>query len=91
MQELLAPRHRRAIMQIAISVMGVFPGACPTVVNGVALCGLSLAHARQAGEPATLSGIFTTEQAKDGERTFRSRCAPCHGADLHAIDPTLQT
>jgi mono/diheme cytochrome c family protein len=53
----------------------------------VALCGLSIAHAQQVGERTTLHGVFTAEQAKNGERTFQSRCAPCHGADLRAVDP----
>ena len=53
----------------------------------VALCGLTVGHAQQPGERTTLSGVFTTEQAKNGERLFQARCAPCHGVDLHAINP----
>ena len=53
----------------------------------IAVCGFSLAHAQQAGERTTSSGVFTAEQAKSGERSFQSRCAGCHGTDLHATDP----
>src|SRR5256885_513796 len=45
------------------------------------------AHDQQAGERTTSSGVFTAEQAKSGERSFQSRCAGCHGTDLHATDP----
>jgi len=47
----------------------------PAMVLSIALCGLSFAHAQQAGERTTLSGVFTAEQAKNGERIFRSRYA----------------
>jgi mono/diheme cytochrome c family protein len=46
-----------------------------------------VAHAQQAGERTTSSGVFTAEQAKNGEQNFQARCAGCHGADLHATDP----
>src|SRR5439155_22589279 len=49
--------------------------------------GCFAAHAQQAGERTTASGVFTAEQAKNGERTYQARCAGCHGADLHAVDP----
>ena len=49
----------------------------------------AFAHAQQAGERTTLSGVFTAEQAKNGERIFQSRCAACHGSDLHATDPEV--
>ena len=55
-----------------------------TLVCLIALCALSFAHAQQAGERTTLSGVFSAEQAKNGERIFQSRCAACHGSDLHA-------
>ena len=61
----------------------------PAMVLPIALCGLPFAHAQQAGERTTLSGVFTAEQAKNGERIFRSRCAACHGSDLHATDPEV--
>ena len=60
----------------------------PAMVLSIPLCGLSFAHAQQA-ERTTLSGVFTAEQAKNGERIFRSRCAACHGSDLHATDPEV--
>ena len=60
-----------------------------TLVCLIALCALSFAHAQQAGERTTLSGVFTAEQAKNGERIFQSRCAACHGSDLHATDPEV--
>ena len=46
-----------------------------TLVCLIALCALSFAHAQQAGERTTLSGVFTADQAKNGERIFQSRCA----------------
>ena len=52
-----------------------------------AFCAFSFAHAQQAGERTTLSGVFTADQAKNGERMFQARCAACHGSDLHATDP----
>jgi alcohol dehydrogenase (cytochrome c) len=58
----------------------------PAIFLSIALCGLPLAHAQPAGERTTLSGVFTAEQAKNGERVFQSRCAACHGSDLHATD-----
>jgi mono/diheme cytochrome c family protein len=36
---------------------------------------------------STASGVFTAEQAKNGERVFQAQCAPCHGADLHSVCP----
>jgi hypothetical protein len=39
----------------------------PAMVLPIALCGLSFAHAQQAGERTTLSGVFTTEQVKVGK------------------------
>jgi hypothetical protein len=47
----------------------------PAMVLSIALCGFPFAHAQQAGERTTLSGVFTAEQAKYGERIFQSRCA----------------
>ena len=61
----------------------------PAMVLSIALCGLPFADAQQAGERTTLSGVFTAEQAKNGERIFQSRCAACHGSDLHATDPEV--
>jgi hypothetical protein len=59
------------------------------MVLSIALCGLSFAHAQQVGERTTLSGVFTAEQAKNGERIFQSRCAACRGSNLHATDPPV--
>jgi mono/diheme cytochrome c family protein len=53
----------------------------------VAVCGFAVGNAQQLGQRTTLNGVFTTEQAKSGERLFQARCSPCHGADLHAVDP----
>ena len=61
----------------------------PVMVLSVALCGSSFAYAQQAGERTTLGGVFTAEQAKNGERVFQARCAACHGSDLHATDPEV--
>jgi mono/diheme cytochrome c family protein len=39
------------------------------------------------GTRSTASGVFTAEQAKNGERVFQAQCAPCHGPDLQSICP----
>jgi len=39
------------------------------------------------GTRSTADGVFTEEQAKKGEAVYQSRCASCHGADLHSTDP----
>jgi mono/diheme cytochrome c family protein len=41
----------------------------------------------QTGPSSTSSGVFTAEQAKNGERAYQAQCATCHGADLHSIEP----
>src|SRR3954449_9519870 len=51
------------------------------------LCGLSGAPAQKAAPTSTSSGVFTAEQAKSGERQYQSKCASCHGDDLHSTDP----
>ena len=43
--------------------------------------------AAQAGERASSSGVFTAEQAKNGDRIYHERCSKCHGPDLVATDP----
>jgi S-disulfanyl-L-cysteine oxidoreductase SoxD len=48
--------------------------------------GISVTHA-QTGAKSTDSGVFTAEQAKNGERNFQAKCATCHGADLHSTEP----
>src|SRR5437868_6557004 len=35
---------------------------------------------------STAEGVFTDEQAKNGESAYQARCASCHGADLHSTD-----
>jgi len=47
----------------------------------------SITYAQPAGTRSTASGVFTAEQAKNGERAFQDRCAGCHGTDLHSTDP----
>jgi S-disulfanyl-L-cysteine oxidoreductase SoxD len=49
--------------------------------------GLSVTQAQQAGKTSTASGIFTAEQAKNGEAAFQAKCATCHGADMHSTEP----
>ena len=49
--------------------------------------GISVAYAQPTGAKSTASGVFTAEQAKNGERAFQAKCATCHGADLHSTDP----
>jgi len=39
------------------------------------------------GQQTSSNGAFTAEQAKNGERQYQSRCASCHGADLHSTEP----
>jgi mono/diheme cytochrome c family protein len=51
------------------------------------LLGIPLAHAQPAGKRSTASGVYTAEQAKNGELVFQAKCASCHGADLHSTDP----
>jgi cytochrome c553 len=55
-------------------------------VSLVLLVGVCFANAQQAPR-STSSGIFTAEQAKNGERAYQARCASCHGADLRSTDP----
>src|SRR5438552_2165458 len=50
--------------------------------------GLSIGvPAVSAGERTTWSGVFTAEQAKNGDRIYHERCSKCHGPDLVATDP----
>ena len=46
----------------------------------------SITHAQPAGKTSTASGVFSAEQAKNGERAFQAKCATCHGQDLHSTD-----
>ena len=48
------------------------------------LCGTSLLHAQES--KSTSTGVFTEEQAKKGEAAYQSRCASCHGTDLHSTE-----
>jgi mono/diheme cytochrome c family protein len=50
------------------------------------LLGSCVAHAQQPPR-STSSGVFTAEQAKNGERVYQAQCATCHGADLHSTEP----
>jgi mono/diheme cytochrome c family protein len=50
------------------------------------LLGACVAHAQQPPR-STSSGVFTAEQAKNGERVYQAQCATCHGADLHSTEP----
>jgi mono/diheme cytochrome c family protein len=50
------------------------------------LQGFSVSYAQPTGARSTSSGVFTAEQAKNGERAFQAKCATCHGADLHSTD-----
>jgi mono/diheme cytochrome c family protein len=57
------------------------------VVSALALLlGAIITHAQQPPR-STSSGVFTAEQAKNGERVFQAQCASCHGADLHSTEP----
>ncbi len=57
------------------------------VVGSLLLLGISITHAQQAGKTSTASGVFTAQQAKNGESVFQAKCATCHGADLHSTEP----
>ena len=58
-----------------------------TVVASLALLlGVCVAGAQPAAR-STASGVFTAEQAKNGERAYQAQCATCHGADLHSTEP----
>jgi mono/diheme cytochrome c family protein len=46
-----------------------------------------VALAQPTGAPSTARGAFSAEQAKNGERQYQSKCASCHGADLHSTEP----
>jgi mono/diheme cytochrome c family protein len=51
------------------------------------LQGISITNAQPTGTRSTASGVFTAEQAKNGERAFQAKCAGCHGEDLRSTDP----
>jgi mono/diheme cytochrome c family protein len=42
---------------------------------------------QQTSGSLSANGAFTAEQAKNGERQYQSKCASCHGADLHSTEP----
>src|SRR5438046_1896832 len=50
------------------------------------LLGVCIAGAQPAPR-STSSGVFSAEQAKNGERVYQAQCATCHGADLHSTEP----
>jgi mono/diheme cytochrome c family protein len=56
-----------------------------TIASLALLLGACIASAQQAGR-SVASGVFTAEQAKNGERAYQAQCAACHGADLHSSD-----
>ena len=57
------------------------------IAGALLVLGIAVTQAQQAGKTSTASGVFTAEQAKNGESAFQARCATCHGADLHSTDP----
>jgi mono/diheme cytochrome c family protein len=59
---------------------------CVVITALALLLGASVAHAQQPPR-STSSGVFTAEQAKNGERVYQAQCASCHGADLHSTEP----
>lgn len=50
------------------------------------LASLTAVEAQPKGK-STADGVFTAEQAKNGERAYQANCATCHGYDLHSGDP----
>jgi S-disulfanyl-L-cysteine oxidoreductase SoxD len=73
--------HRRTETrnQENIQMIKCMLAACLLLLHG--------ASAALAQQRSTSSGVFTAEQAKNGERVFQAQCAPCHGADLHSVCP----
>jgi mono/diheme cytochrome c family protein len=57
----------------------------------LALLGLFLSAAAQAGQPRLLtSGVYTAPQAARGEQIYRTQCGDCHGKAMEgAIGPPL--
>ena len=43
--------------------------------------------AQNAPPASTAGGVFTAEQARNGERAYQSNCAGCHGLNLRKTDP----
>src|SRR5947208_15624246 len=60
---------------------------CGTAACLLLLWNVSATHAQQPGAGTTARGVFTAEQAKNGERQYQAKCASCHGADLHSTEP----
>jgi cytochrome c553 len=59
---------------------------CIAVAALFLLHGFSVTHAQPTAARSTAGGVFTAEQAKNGERAFQAKCATCHGEDLHSTD-----
>jgi cytochrome c553 len=67
---------------------GIFKVKTAVVASSLlVLLGISVTHAQQAGKTSTASGVFSAEQAKNGERAFQAKCATCHGSDLRSTEP----
>jgi mono/diheme cytochrome c family protein len=58
-----------------------------TILLGLGAFLLGVYFAAAQTSRSTSSGVFTAEQAKNGERAYQARCASCHGSDLHSTDP----
>jgi mono/diheme cytochrome c family protein len=43
-------------------------------------------HASPDGSKSVWSGVYTTEQAKAGEKVYTAHCATCHGDDMAGIE-----
>lgn len=54
-------------------------------IAGFCLLLAGFAQAQDA-QKSTASGVFTEEQAKNGERAYQAQCAACHGLDLHRTE-----
>jgi S-disulfanyl-L-cysteine oxidoreductase SoxD len=66
---------------LSVACLALIIVACLALIIGVCVAG-----AQQMAR-STSSGVFTADQAKNGERAYQSRCASCHGADLRSTDP----
>ena len=40
----------------------------------------------ESGSRSVWSGVYTTEQATAGEKTYYTRCSTCHGDDLGGVE-----
>jgi mono/diheme cytochrome c family protein len=49
-------------------------------------CSICSSPAQEATPRSTSTGVFTADQAKNGEAAYQANCATCHGAELRSTD-----